>query len=80
MKIKLPPPLSQEPPERSFWEDFKLLSAAQMRITWNKIRHWPPVTWIVLIAFGIGLLSCLGGLVFSFWRPENNAARNSPGF
>lgn len=64
MKIKLPPPLLQKPQARSFWEDFKLLSAAQMRITWNKIRHWSPVTWIVLIAFGIGLLSLLGGLGF----------------
>jgi len=64
MNIELPPPLAQEPPTRSSWEDFKLLWANQLRVTWNKIRHWPPVAWIMLILFGIGLLSVLVGLGF----------------
>lgn len=62
MKIELPPPLMQEPSTRSPLEDFKLLLKVQLRVTWNKIRFWPPVSWIVLICFGIGLLSLLVAL------------------
>ncbi len=41
MIIDLPTPLTEAPPARSFGQDFKLLLAAQLRVTWNKIRHWP---------------------------------------
>ena len=46
MKIDLPSPLVKAPPPRSFWQDFKLLLAAQLRVTWNKMRHWPRSTQI----------------------------------
>jgi ABC-2 type transport system permease protein len=41
LRLELPPPLTEAPPPRSFGQDFKLLLAAQLRVTWNKIRHWP---------------------------------------
>jgi len=57
LRVELPPPLAEAPPPRSAWVDFKLLFAAQLRVTWNKLRHWPPLTRILTVCGGIGLLS-----------------------
>ena len=59
MKIELPPPLIEAPPARSFGQDFKLLLAAQLRVTWNKIRHWPRWSLIGAAAGSLGLISLL---------------------
>lgn len=59
MKFKLPPPLAAAPPPRPFGQDFKLLLSAQLRLSWNKIRHWPIAVWITIVLFGLGLISLL---------------------
>lgn len=41
MKFELSPPLTEAPPARSFRHDFTLLLGNQLRVAWNKIRHWP---------------------------------------
>ncbi|MGI6098051.1 MAG: putative ABC transporter permease subunit [Dethiobacteria bacterium] len=67
MKITLPPPLSEAPPPCSFWQDFKLLFVTQLRLTWNKIRHWSPLAWFSIIAAGCGaiiLIYLLGNLAY----------------
>ncbi len=67
MKIVLPPPLSEVPPPRPAWQDFRLLLLTQLRVTWNKVRHWPLLTKISIAALGIGLLALifyLGMLAF----------------
>lgn len=46
MNLHLPAPLTEAPPTRGFGEDLKLLLGAQLRVTWNKIRHWPRVSLI----------------------------------
>lgn len=62
MKFELPPPLTQPPPPRSAWQDFILLSTTELRVTWNKLRHWPPVSWITIILAGAGCLAMLAFL------------------
>lgn len=59
MKFKLPPPLTEAPPARTFGQDFTLLLANQLRITWNKIRRWPRRTLIVIAAFSLLALYAL---------------------
>lgn len=59
MKIELPAPLTEAPPPRSFGQDFKLLLAAQLRVTWNKIRHWPRATLIGTAAISLLILYTL---------------------
>lgn len=59
MRIDLPAPLVEPPPARSFGQDFKLLLAAQLRVTWNKVRHWPRWSLIGAAAGSLGLLSIL---------------------
>ncbi|NLA11337.1 MAG: hypothetical protein GX883_04355 [Firmicutes bacterium] len=59
MKIALPAPLTEAPPPRSFGQDFKLLLAAQLRVTWNKIRHWPRATLIGTAAISLLILYTL---------------------
>lgn len=59
MKFLLPPPLTEAPPPRSPWGDFKLLLAVQLKVTWNKIHHWPRVGLILMLLGGLGLLSLL---------------------
>ncbi len=53
MKIDLPAPLAEAPPARSFSMDCRLLLGAQLRVTWNKIRHWPRRTLIGLAAVAL---------------------------
>ncbi len=62
MKFQLPPPLTEAPPSRPPWEDFKLLLGAQRKVTWNKIRHWPKVSLIVIVLSSLGGLSLLVSL------------------
>ena len=57
MKLELPSPLTEVPPPRSFGQDFKLLLAAQLRVTWNKIRHWPRGSLIGIIITSLLFLS-----------------------
>lgn len=64
MKIQAPPPLTQAPPPRGFWQDFRLLAATQLRLTWNKLRHWPAKIWILIIISSLGFLGMLTGLGF----------------
>ncbi|MCR3921928.1 MAG: hypothetical protein NUK65_05325 [Firmicutes bacterium] len=59
MKIVIPAPLSQPPAPQSFWQDFSLLLRNQLRVTWNKIRHWPFGAWLGIIAVTIGFSSVL---------------------
>lgn len=67
MKIDLPAPLTEAPPPHSFGQDFKLLLAAQLRVTWNKVRHWPRASLIgaaaAIILFG-SLFAMLGRLSY----------------
>ncbi|HHX87762.1 MAG TPA: hypothetical protein GX693_06265, partial [Firmicutes bacterium] len=62
MKFQLPLPLTEAPPPRTSWESFKLLLAAQRKVTWNKIRHWPKASLIVMILAGLGVLGLLVSL------------------
>ena len=64
MSIVFPPPLSAPPPPQSFWQDFKLLLGTQLRVTWNKLRHWPFLAWLGVITASLGLLSVLAYLGF----------------
>lgn len=67
MNLHIPPPLTQAPPARSFWQDFWLLTATQLRLTWNKLRQWPAKIWLLmgLPALGfLALLTYLGFLAF----------------
>ena len=56
MKIVIPPPRTQPPPTQSFMQDFKLLLGNQMRLGWNKIKHWPAAAWFGLLGLAIGFL------------------------
>jgi ABC-2 type transport system permease protein len=58
VKIELPFPLTEAPPARSFGMDCRLLLGAQLRVTWNKIRHWPRSTLISIAAISL-LLTAL---------------------
>ena len=67
MKLILPPPLAEAPPPRSAWQDLRLLLAVHLRVSLNKIRHWPLVSKIIMAFFGVGLLAMiiyLGTLAF----------------
>ena len=57
MRLELPPPLTESPPPRSFGQDFKLLLGAQLRVTWNKIRHWPRGSLIGMIGASLLFVS-----------------------
>lgn len=59
MNLQLPPPLTQAPPSRTFAQDFRLLAATQLRLTWNKLRQWPAKIWLLIILPAIGFLSLL---------------------
>lgn len=64
MKVQLPPPLLQPPPPRGFWQDLRLLIATQLRLTWNKMRHWPAKIWILITLPSLGFGGMLIGLGF----------------
>ena len=57
MKFQLPPPLSHTPPPRSFWQDFRLLFATQIRLTWNKVRQWPLKIWLLILLPGLSFFA-----------------------
>ena len=59
MKITVPPPLSEAPPPRSAWQDLRLLLAVHLRVTWNKVRHWPLAGKLGMAAMSAGLLAVL---------------------
>jgi len=59
LKIILPSPLVEAPPPRPFWQDFKLLLTAQLRVTWNKIRHWPRSVRIGMAITSLAFLSLI---------------------
>lgn len=59
MNLQIPPPLTQAPPSHSFWQDFRLLAANQVLLTWNKIRQWPVKIWVIILLSGLGLISFL---------------------
>ncbi len=62
MKVVLPPPLTDLPPEQSFAQDFTLLLKNQMRVAWNKMRHRSVGRQIGMVALLIGLLAILVSL------------------
>lgn len=67
MKTILPPPLTEPPLNQSFVEDFKLLLANQMRVTWNKMRHRPVNSLIgtaVLLLSLIAFVAYLGSFAY----------------
>ena len=57
MKLVVPPPRTEPPPPQSFGQDFKLLLGNQMRVTWNKIRHWPVMAWLGILGLSIGFIA-----------------------
>ncbi|NLN06449.1 MAG: hypothetical protein GX167_02385 [Firmicutes bacterium] len=57
MKVVIPPPLTQPPPEESFWTSFLLLLKTQLRVSMNKIKHWPFGVWLAVVSFGLSLTS-----------------------
>ncbi|MEA4900278.1 putative ABC transporter permease subunit [Desulfitobacterium sp.] len=67
MKFTLPPTLEAPPLPQSFVRDFMLLTKNQLRVTWNKWRHRPKKTWIVMGSLYAGLLifiTYLGSLAY----------------
>lgn len=62
MKIAFPPPIMQPPLPLAFWHDFKLLLSYQLRVTANKIRHWPISVWLGTVAVSLSVLGILGYL------------------
>ena len=68
MKITIPPPLTEPPPAQSFWHDFRLILGTQLRVTKNKIRHWPVSYWVSLFAFGLVVTSILFFMGFFTYR------------
>lgn len=62
MKIVLPPPRTQTPPTQTFRHDFQLLLANQLRVSWNKVRHWSARVWLLIIVFVLGLTGILVSL------------------
>jgi len=59
VKNDLLSPLVQAPPPRPAWMDFKLLMATQLRVTWNKLRHWSAAVWLVVACMLFGFLSLM---------------------
>lgn len=57
MKTAIYPPLTQPPPLQSFFQDFKLLLANQLRVNLNKIRHWSLGVWLSVGAASVGILA-----------------------
>src|SRR5690554_5593882 len=57
MKIIIHPPLTQPPQPQSFGQDFKLLLGNQLRVTYNKMRHWPLAAWLSAALAVLGLLA-----------------------
>ena len=80
MSIVFPPPLSEPPPPQSFWQDFKLLLGTQLRVTWNKLRHWPFLAWLGVITASLGLLSVLAYLGFLAYGALRLCRRKRAGF
>ena len=64
MKIVLPPPLTDPPPQQTFFQDFGSLLKSQMRVAWNKMRHRSVGTLIGMAVLLLGLLSILASLGF----------------
>lgn len=81
MSLQLPPPLTQAPSPRSFWQDFRLLTATQFRLTWNKFRQWPAKIWLAILLPSIGFISLLIWLSFmAFGALESMAPDIARGF
>lgn len=77
MKVVLPPPLEQAPPARPAWHDFKLLIATQLRVTWNKIRHWPRLSWLAMAGiflFAALMISLIGSVTYDALKGMNPEA------
>jgi len=64
VKIVLPPPLADPPPQQSFARDFTLLLKNQARVAWNTIRQRPLKTFFGLLVLLLLALSLLGSLAF----------------
>jgi ABC-2 type transport system permease protein len=74
LKFELLPPLTTAPPARSFWQDFTLLLTNQLRVTWNKIRHWPRAALVGTAVSALlitTLLVYLGGLSHGLLQQMN---------
>jgi ABC-2 type transport system permease protein len=65
MKVVLPPPITELPQKQSFAQDFALLLRNQLRVSWNKIRHRPAKTIIVMVILLVAFASLLVSL--GFW-------------
>ncbi|MGI6318595.1 MAG: putative ABC transporter permease subunit [Dethiobacteria bacterium] len=57
MKILTYPPLTQPPAPQSFNQDLRLLLGNQLRVSYNKMRHWPLGAWLSVGAAGLGFLA-----------------------
>ena len=81
MKILLPPPLTDPPPEQSFVQDFTLLFKTQMRVTWNKMRHRSLGTLIGMAVLLISLLAILVSLGFlAYGSLQTMSPQSAQGF
>ncbi|HQD20262.1 MAG TPA: hypothetical protein PLA67_05665, partial [Bacillota bacterium] len=57
--INLPTPLTEAPPPHSFAQDLRILAATELRLTWNKLRQWPLLTWLLFLLPSLGFLALL---------------------
>lgn len=57
--INLPTPLTEAPPPGSFTQDVRVLAATELRLTWNKLRQWPLLTWLLFLLPSLGFLALL---------------------
>jgi len=77
LKMILPSPLTEPPPDHSFLQDFKLLMKNQVRVTWNKIRHRPAgviIGTLIALLFWGGLTAFIGSFAYGAVKtisPEN---------
>ncbi len=67
MKFQLPLPLTEAPPPGTSWESFSLLLGVQWKVFWNKIRHWPKISLIVMAFAVLGVLSFLISMGVLAW-------------
>ncbi len=57
--MMIPPPLTQQPQPRRLGQDFRLLAATELRLTWNKLRQRPLKIWLLILLPSFGFLALM---------------------
>ena len=63
--MMIPPPLTLQPQPRRLGQDFRLLAATELRLTWNKLRQRPLKIWLLILLPSFGFLALLISLAKS---------------